>query len=127
MKKMGLKIKERREALGLTQEEVASACGVTQQAIQRLENGEILRPRYLDELAAVLGTTKAWLKGAEDTAFAAGGTKVSGGLGDTGYSGHRRKIFELLEAFDRLSEREQAQFLLMAQIEKKDPKDRRKK
>lgn len=62
MKNIGFRAKERREELRLSQTEVGRACGVTQQAIEKLEAGEVNRPRYLDELATILKTTKLWLK-----------------------------------------------------------------
>lgn len=43
-----------RVRLGLSQEAVAERVGVTQQAIQQLEAGEVSRPRYLRKLAKVL-------------------------------------------------------------------------
>jgi transcriptional regulator with XRE-family HTH domain len=55
------RIKERRRKLGLTQLDVSRSCGVTQQAFDRLENGKVIRPRYILELAAVLQTSPSWL------------------------------------------------------------------
>ena len=46
--------KTARVRLGLSQEAVAERVGVTQQAIQQLEAGEVSRPRYLRKLARVL-------------------------------------------------------------------------
>ena len=62
MGNLATRARERREELGLTQGEVAKACGVTQSAYQLVESGETLRPRYLTELADVFKTTVAWLK-----------------------------------------------------------------
>jgi transcriptional regulator with XRE-family HTH domain len=62
MTNIGKRAKERREELGLSQTQVGDACGVTQQAIEKLEAGEVRRPRYLDDLADKLLTTKKWLQ-----------------------------------------------------------------
>lgn len=62
MTSIGKRAKERREELELSQTEVGDACGVTQQAIEKLEAGEVRRPRYLDDLAEKLLTTKQWLQ-----------------------------------------------------------------
>lgn len=46
---------------GLTQQQVAKACRVTQQAYEKFERGETKRPRYIFELAKVLNTSAAWI------------------------------------------------------------------
>lgn len=51
----------KRIELGLTQTELAEKVGTTQQAIVQLENGRTQRPRYLPELAQVLGCDIEWL------------------------------------------------------------------
>ncbi|KQN53182.1 LexA family transcriptional regulator [Erwinia sp. Leaf53] len=51
----------KRTELGLTQTELAERTGTTQQAIVQLESGKTKRPRYLPELAKVLGCDIDWL------------------------------------------------------------------
>ncbi|MCW0353983.1 LexA family transcriptional regulator [Pantoea ananatis] len=51
----------KRTELGLTQTELAEKVGTTQQAIVQLESGRTQRPRYLPELARVLGCNIEWL------------------------------------------------------------------
>ncbi len=58
---VGERAKSRRKALGLTQTKVAQACGITQQAYEKLESGEVRRPRYLLELADTLEASAKWL------------------------------------------------------------------
>jgi transcriptional regulator with XRE-family HTH domain len=55
------RLKSARKAAGLTQEQLAQASGVTQGAIQKVENGTSHRPRKLKKIAAVLGVSPAWL------------------------------------------------------------------
>ena len=43
--------KDKRIALGLTQSELATLAGTTQQSIEQLESGKTKRPRFLPELA----------------------------------------------------------------------------
>lgn len=62
MDTLGSRASARRDYLKLTQTDVANFCGVTQQAIQKMEDGEVLRPRYMDELAEILKVNKIWLK-----------------------------------------------------------------
>lgn len=54
----GQRVAERRQALGLTQADLATLCGITQQAVSRIENGKVVP---LDRLKVViahrLGTT----------------------------------------------------------------------
>ena len=56
---MGIKIKERREELGMTQEELAQKSGVSRQTISSLETGkyENVLIGTLAAIATALGTT----------------------------------------------------------------------
>lgn len=56
----------KRTELGLTQTELAEKTGTTQQAIVQLESGKTKRPRYLPELAKVLGCDIDWLLDGKD-------------------------------------------------------------
>lgn len=61
------RVKSKREALGLTQTELALMAKTSQQAIEQLENGKTKRPRYLPELADALRVPIDWLlNGGED-------------------------------------------------------------
>ncbi len=51
---IGVRVKARREELRLTQSELATRAGTTQQSIEQLESGKTKRPRYLPELARAL-------------------------------------------------------------------------
>jgi transcriptional regulator with XRE-family HTH domain len=66
----GERIKERRTALGLSQEKVAQKADLSWAAIQRLEAGKITDPHYstLSAVAQALGTTVAELAGEEELA-----------------------------------------------------------
>mgnify|MGYP000520688747 FL=1 len=55
------RLKSARKTANLTQERLAQASGVTQGAIQKVENGKSHRPRKLKKIAAVLGVSPAWL------------------------------------------------------------------
>lgn len=57
----GARLKARRERLGLSQDDLATAVAMRQQGIVNIEQGVVSRPRHLRELAAVLGTTEEWL------------------------------------------------------------------
>ena len=63
------RLKSARKAAGLTQEQLAQASGVTQGAIQKVENGKSQRPRKLKKIAAVLGVSPAWLLLGEEGSF----------------------------------------------------------
>jgi len=65
------KIRELREARGLSQSELARRVGVTPQAIQQLEDGKVRDPRYIVALAEILGVPPAAL-GRDRAAAAAG-------------------------------------------------------
>jgi SOS-response transcriptional repressor LexA len=64
-KAFGLRVARRREALHLSQTDLALATGMKQQGIDSIEKGQVGRPRLLREIAAALRTTDAWLLWAE--------------------------------------------------------------
>lgn len=58
----GARVRERREALGMSQGELGDAAGYSQQRIGSLEQGDVKRPdRSASTLADALSTTRAWL------------------------------------------------------------------
>lgn len=56
------RLKETREALGLTQKQLASKIGITPSAIQSLESGRVKSTTYLVEIAEKLKIDPEWLK-----------------------------------------------------------------
>lgn len=62
MKTISERLKEKREAMNLTQEGLAQLAGVSQQAIQLIESGTTKRPRYLLEIASALNCDPCWLQ-----------------------------------------------------------------
>ena len=64
MTTVGERIKQRRLELGLTQEQVGAAVGVSKATVQRYEIGEIeVRRTIAMSLAKILVTTPAWIMG----------------------------------------------------------------
>lgn len=66
------RVKERREALGITQTELAEKVGIKQQSIASIENGETKNPRKIFELATALKCSMQWLKTGEHESNATG-------------------------------------------------------
>lgn len=58
---LAIRLRARRKEVGWTQEELARRVGTSQAVIQKIENGKSLRPRKIDRIAEMLGTTPAWL------------------------------------------------------------------
>ena len=46
----------------MSQEDLAKAAGLSQQAVQQLETGKVQRPRFLVEIAEALGVELQWLR-----------------------------------------------------------------
>lgn len=46
----------------MTQEELAQAAGTTQDVVQKIENGNVERPRKLESLAKAVNKSPAWLQ-----------------------------------------------------------------
>ena len=55
MSKLSQVVRQRRVEIGLSQPQLARRIGVSAQAVQQLEAGDVRRPRYLVELANALG------------------------------------------------------------------------
>ena len=68
----GARVREAREALGLSQEQLAAQVqlhghGLTQKAVSRIENGERIVPDFeIPLLAAALRVSPLWLLGIEE-------------------------------------------------------------
>lgn len=70
---MGDRIKERRTALGLTQEELGDKLGVQKSAIAKYENGRVenIKRSVIQKMAEVLGCTPSYILGFDDEDFSA--------------------------------------------------------
>ena len=62
METLADRIKSRRNQVGLTQEELAKAVGVSQNAIHKLEDGTTKKPRNIIDLAQALKCSPNWLQ-----------------------------------------------------------------
>ena len=69
---LGPRVRERRRALGLSQENLAHQAGVSLNAVHKLEAGRIVDPHFstLSGIAGALGTTVAELVGEEEPVLA---------------------------------------------------------
>jgi SOS-response transcriptional repressor LexA len=56
------RVKEERIKLGLTQAELAKLIGITQQSLQKIEDGKTQNPRKLLSLSKALNCTPEWLE-----------------------------------------------------------------
>lgn len=68
LRNLGERLRYRRRQMGWTQEQLAVHAGTNQAVIQKIENGKSLRPRKIDEIAAVLEVNPAWLMFGDDKA-----------------------------------------------------------
>ena len=66
LRTLGERLRYRRRQMGWTQEQLAVQAGTNQAVIQKIENGKSLRPRKINEIAAVLGVNPAWLMFGEE-------------------------------------------------------------
>jgi transcriptional regulator with XRE-family HTH domain len=60
-KAFGARVARRREALNLSQGDLAKHVGMKQQGVDNIEHGVVARPRLMRELATALKTTERWL------------------------------------------------------------------
>lgn len=73
------RLKSRRIALGLTQKDVAEGSGITQQSLQKIEDGKTQNPRKIVDLARILKCSPEWLLFGRDNMPSAEITNVSVG------------------------------------------------
>lgn len=69
MKQMGLRIQQKREELGLTQEELGKKLGVSRQSIYKWESGAVKHfdRSYVKKMADIFHCSPAWLMNMEAT------------------------------------------------------------
>lgn len=60
---LGGRVRQRRESLDISQTELGELTGYSQSSIAEIERGESKQPRRIDQIAAALRTTPAWLRG----------------------------------------------------------------
>ena len=58
---IGARVRDARIARGLSQDKLAEFADTIPSVIEKLENGEVLLPLIVVEIATVLGVTPAWL------------------------------------------------------------------
>ncbi len=66
MASLASRVRSRRKALNMSQEDLAAAIGMKQQSIVSIEAGDVERPRKLRELARALQVSEDWLLTGED-------------------------------------------------------------
>lgn len=93
MSKLSDVVRQRRHEIGLSQPQLARRIGVSAQAVQQLEAGDVRRPRYLVELASALGLDPLALHEGRAVVVGPGATPLpspamsSGRAGQAGKSG----------------------------------------
>jgi transcriptional regulator with XRE-family HTH domain len=97
---IGKRVRTRREALGLTQNELAGELGVTHQHISRIEGGSATPSLdLLVGLAAKLGTTSDWLLTGNETSKLGAREAIRGEQGLS--AGAKRHLIGLVEELRR--------------------------
>jgi transcriptional regulator with XRE-family HTH domain len=59
---IGIRVRQARQLLGMTQMELGAASHTNQAVIQKIENGNSFRPRSIMAIADVLHVNPAWLQ-----------------------------------------------------------------
>lgn len=106
-KEIGYRIKQRREELGLTLEDIASQVKVARSTIQRYEAGSISRPKLpvLHSVSQALHVSPDWLLGITDdptpvVSIGAGNTAQAGSGEAAGLNAERRAFVDRVKAWD---------------------------
>lgn len=73
------RLKSRRIALGLTQKDVAEGSGITQQSLQKIEDGKTQNPRKIVDLARILKCSPEWLLFGRDNIPSSETSNISAG------------------------------------------------
>ena len=115
-KEIGFRIKQRREELGLTLEDVATHVKVARSTIQRYEAGSISRPKLpvIYSISQALRVSPDWLLGITDdpTPFTPSGAEKTAAKEGDGLSPLEKRLMQLVH---RLSDDQKE--MLLAQIE----------
>lgn len=64
--KVAVRLKLAREAADLSQPQLADRVGMSQQGIQSIEAGKVIRPKKLREIARAVGRSEEWLLGLDE-------------------------------------------------------------
>ncbi len=59
---LGKRLRDARIKAGITQKQLGDAVGLSQQAINQIESGEVLNPRRIEKIAQVIGVNAGWLR-----------------------------------------------------------------
>ena len=106
---------------GMSQQKLAGLVNENWQNIQRYETMQRdLTMAMAQNIAPHLGLEDAAMlfSRSPDLKYPEGGTKVTGGLGDTGYTGRRQKLNEFLEVWDSATIQEKKEILAIVVLEK---------
>lgn len=113
---IGFRIKQRREELGLTLEDIATHVKVARSTIQRYEAGSISRPKLpvIYSISQALRVSPDWLLGITDdlTPFTPSGEEKTAAEDGDGLSPLEKRLMQLVH---RLSDDQKE--MLLAQIE----------
>ena len=95
---MGSRIKERRVAMGYTQEELAAKLGLQKSAIAKYENGRVenIKRSVIKEMSHVLDCNPSYLMGWDNNVETSGGF-VARMLMDREFTNYVKKMYELPE------------------------------
>jgi transcriptional regulator with XRE-family HTH domain len=108
---VGARMRLRRTLLGVSQEQLAAALGLTFQQVQKYERGtNRISASRLFQLSRVLDVPIAWFFDEMDSGVAAAGTRLTKGLGEEIESFDadpmsRRETLELVRVYYRISDR----------------------
>lgn len=91
---IGERIKERREALSLSQEDIARGLGISRVSVSHWERGSVPSSAHINELSALLQCPVSWLLGGDDLASTADILSVATSI-------DARLLLEGLEALHR--------------------------
>ncbi len=105
---IGAKIRERRKALGLSQEELARMIGTVQKQVSRYETGENSPTSdVIIELTYALDASADWLLGLSDNLRRVG-------MGDTELSEIERETLQVLRGYTSEQQRRLVDFMYLA-------------
>lgn len=72
---IGTRLREARDAKGITQEKLADLAETSQAVIQKIENGKAIHTRIVDRLALALDVNPAWIQWGDRFADRRGGVR----------------------------------------------------
>lgn len=105
LSKIGFRIKQRRENLGLTLEEVGDYIGVNRATVQRYESGNIdIKRNIAIKLSEILKTTPSYIMGWDEPELSSHTKKIAVGFEKDNTQNEDKRLQEIIHCYNNMTD-----------------------